>query len=121
MLCYLVNMVAVMMKLNFQGMQILMEELQPQERWAIYLMGQGKEMTDVVTKSNLTRIICVLCKKLNWIEEDAESENDPNEEDDKSDDNASNFPIQGNSNHFNTKLENISRRIREKRQIENIV
>ena len=101
-------MSAVMMKLNFEGMQILMEELQQQERWAIYLMGQGKEMTDVVTKSNLTRIICVLCKKLNWIEEDMESENNPNKEDDKCDGNASNFPIQGNSNHFNTKIEKIS-------------
>ena len=80
MLCYLVTMAAVMMKLNFQGMQILMEELQQQERWAIYLMCQGKEMTDEVTKSNLTRIICVLCKKLNWIEEDMESDYIPNKD-----------------------------------------
>ena len=71
------------MNLNFQGMQILMEELQQQEMWAIYLMGHGKEMTDVVSKLNITRIICVLCQKLNWIEEDMESDDCPNKADEK--------------------------------------
>ena len=98
-------MAAVIMKLNFQGMQILMEELQPQERWAIYLMCQGKEMTDVVTKSNLTRIINVLCKKLNWIEEDMESDCNPNKENNKNVENAPNFPSRGKLTYFNTNLE----------------
>ena len=61
------------MKLNSQGMQILMGELQPNEIWAIYLMGLGKEMADIVTKLDLTRIISILCKKLNWTEADEDS------------------------------------------------
>ena len=56
------------MKLNSQGMQILIGELQQNEMCAIYLMGLGKEMTDCITKLDLTRIISILCKKLNWIE-----------------------------------------------------
>ena len=56
------------MKLTFEAMQTLMEELQQNEMWAIYLMGQGKEMTDKVTKTDLTNIIRVLCKNLKWIE-----------------------------------------------------
>ena len=46
-----------------------MEELQQKEMWAIYLMAQGKEMTDAVTKVDLIRIILILCKKISWIEE----------------------------------------------------
>ena len=57
------------MKLKFEAMQLLMGELDPNEMWAIYLMGLGKQMTEKVTKSNLTNIIKVLCKNLNWIEE----------------------------------------------------
>ena len=60
------------MKLNFDAMQFLMGELQQQQMWVLYLMGIGKEMTDAVTKVDLTKIINVLCKKLNWIEEDNE-------------------------------------------------
>ena len=91
------------MKLNFQGMQILMEELQQQEMWAIYLMVHGKEMTEVVSKLNLTRIICVLCQKLNWIEEDMESDDCPNKADEKIVETPSNFSTQGNLNHVYTK------------------
>ena len=71
------NMTTVTMKLNSQGMQILMEELHQNEVWAIYLMGQGKEMTDAISKAALTRIICVLCKKLNWTEEQKDCANNP--------------------------------------------
>ena len=58
------------MKLTFEAMQTLMDELQQNEMWAIYLMGLGKEMTDKVTKTDLTNIIRVLCKNLEWIEGD---------------------------------------------------
>ena len=56
------------MNLTFEAMQTLMEELQQNEMWAIYLMGLGKEMTKKVTKTDLTNIIKVLCKNLKWIE-----------------------------------------------------
>ena len=56
------------MKLTYEAMQILMEELQQNEMWAIYLMGLGKEMTEKITKTDLTNIIWVLCKNLQWIE-----------------------------------------------------
>ena len=54
-----------------------MEELHQNEVWAIYLMGQGKEMTDAISKADLTRIIYVLCKKLNWTEEQKDCANNP--------------------------------------------
>ena len=56
------------MKLNFSGMAILMDELTKSEMWAIYMMASGEEMTDQVSKTDLVRIICVLCKKLDWVE-----------------------------------------------------
>ena len=70
------------MKLKFEAMQILMEELQQNELWAIYLMGLGKEMTEKVTKANLTNIIKVLCKNLKWIEvhQDEEGSNPENDQ-----------------------------------------
>ena len=43
------------MKLNFQGMQMLMGDLTEKEFWVIYLMGLGKEMPASVTKKDLTR------------------------------------------------------------------
>ena len=111
----------VEMKLNFQGMQMLMGDLTQKEFWVIYLMGLGKEMPESVTKKDLTRyanwlkfiqstfmkmwqsclilcfliqrvllvvktyhrklhqlpyldmsrIIYILCKKHNWVEEDS--------------------------------------------------
>ena len=56
------------MKLNFSGTAFLVAELTKSEMFAIYLMGFDKEMPDQVTKADLVRIICVLCKKLDWIE-----------------------------------------------------
>ena len=56
------------MKLTFGAMQILSGELQPNEMWTIYLMGLGKDMTEKVTKVDLTNIIKVLCKNLKWTE-----------------------------------------------------
>ena len=79
------NMTPVTMKLNSQGMQILMEELHQNEVWAIYLMGQGKEMTDAISKTDLTRIICVLCKKLNWTEEQKDCADNPETRQNKED------------------------------------
>ena len=57
------------MKLNFRGMAILMDALSKSEMWAIYLMASGQEMTDKVSKADLVRIICVLCKNLDWVEQ----------------------------------------------------
>ena len=67
------------MKLKFEAMQILLEELQQNEMWAIYLMGLGEAMTEKVTKANLTNIIKVLCKNLKWIEE-LQDEEDSNQD-----------------------------------------
>ena len=58
------------MRLNFSAMAYLVAELTKNEMWAIYVMGCGKKMPDQVTKSDLVRIIHVLCKKLDWIEVD---------------------------------------------------
>ena len=58
------------MKLNFSGTAFLVAELTKSEMFAIYLMGFDKEMPDQVTKADLVRIIRVLCKKLNWIDQD---------------------------------------------------
>jgi len=52
-------------------MQMLMGDLTEKEFWVIYLMGLGKEMPESVTKKDLTRIIYILCKKQNWVEEDS--------------------------------------------------
>ena len=57
------------MKLKFEAMQVLMEQLQQSELWAFYLMAIGEEMTEKVTKAHLTNIIRVLCKNLKWIDE----------------------------------------------------
>ena len=56
----MVTMSVMRMKLKFEAMQILLEELQQNEMWAIYLMGLGEAMTEKVTKANLTNIIKVL-------------------------------------------------------------
>ena len=58
------------MKLTFEAMQMLLVELQQNEIWAIHLMELGKKMSEEVTKTDLTNIIRVLCKNLNWIEVD---------------------------------------------------
>ena len=58
------------MKLTFGAMQILVKELQENEIWAIYLLGLGQDMPEKVTKSNLINIIKVLCKNLNWIDQE---------------------------------------------------
>ena len=60
------------MKLNFQAMQILTSELTSNEMWAIYLMGQGEDLPESVAKTDLTKIIVVLCTRLKWIREDHE-------------------------------------------------
>ena len=62
-------MTAVKIELNFEAMQILMLELQQSQMWAIHLMRLGVEMTDNVTKLDLTKIIEVMGKKLKWIED----------------------------------------------------
>ena len=51
-------------------MQILVGELPHNQIGAFYLMSLGVELPDTVTKTDLTNIICFLCKKLCWIEEE---------------------------------------------------
>ena len=57
-----------------------MKELNQSEMWAIYLMGLGKEIPDKVTKFDLIKIIHLLCKKLDWIDEDEEPMEEANHE-----------------------------------------
>ena len=66
----LIDKWALKMKLNFRGMAFLVDKLTKSEMWAIYLMGFDKEMPDQVSKADLVKIICVLCKRLDWIEVD---------------------------------------------------
>ena len=75
-------MIAVKMELNFEAMQILMCELQQSQMWAIHLMRLGVEMTDNVTKFDLTKIIEVMGKKLKWIgdHEDISAQNNNEEQ-----------------------------------------
>ena len=97
------------MKLNSQGMQILIGELQQNEMCAIYLMGLGKEMTDCITKLDLTRIISILCKKLNWIEVEEDSlENWFNKEVITAIENNSNYCTDISFTHSSTVAENAS-------------
>ena len=48
----------------------LITELHHTEMYAFHLMASGIEMSENVTKEGLTKIICVLCKKLEWIREE---------------------------------------------------
>ena len=59
-------------KLKFDVIKLLMNELNQSEMWAIYLMGLGKELPDKVTKVDLIQIIHLLCKKLDWVDEEDE-------------------------------------------------
>ena len=65
-------MSAVKVKLRFEGIQTLIKELTESQMLAFYFMGLGNEMPERVTKFDLTGIIQVLCKKLNWMEEQEE-------------------------------------------------
>ena len=47
-----------------------MEHLEHNEMRAIYLMGLGKEMPLSVTKVHLTKIIRIVCKLMNWTEDE---------------------------------------------------
>ena len=60
----------IKMRLKAAAAQILQTELQPYEMWAINLMWLGKEFPENITKVHLANIICFLCKKLDWVEED---------------------------------------------------
>ena len=61
-------MSAVTMILNLEGMQTLMRHLHHNEMRVIYMMALGQEMPASVTKVHLTKIISVLCKIMNWID-----------------------------------------------------
>ena len=65
-------MMILRVKLKFDVIKTLMKELNQSEMWAIYLMGLGKELPDKVTKVDLIQIIHLLCKKLDWVDEEDE-------------------------------------------------
>ena len=65
-------MCAVKIKLTSQAIGILTSVLPPSAMGVIYLMGMGMTMPDDVTKHDLIKVISVLCKKMDWIEEEKE-------------------------------------------------
>ena len=62
-------MSAVKIKLNRIGLQTLVADLSNHSMWAIHFMELGTEMSDLVTKTELTKIIAYTFKKLNWLDE----------------------------------------------------
>ena len=58
------------MKLKVTAIEILVTELLPAEMMAIYLMASGSAMPGKVSKEDLTKVIRILCKKLDWIEDE---------------------------------------------------
>ena len=58
------------MKLKVTALEILVTELLPAEMMAIYLMASGSAMPGKVSKEDLTKVIRILCKKLDWIEDE---------------------------------------------------
>ena len=58
------------MKLTFEAVGILTSVLAPNQMRVIFLMGMGMTLPDDVTKQDLVKVISVLCKKLDWIEEE---------------------------------------------------
>ena len=58
-------------KLNYQGMETLFAELAPPEKKAIHLLVTGSDKGNKITKltTELVSIIAFLCRKLNWIED----------------------------------------------------
>ena len=58
------------MKLTFEAVGILTSVLAPTQMQVIFLMGMGMILPDEVTKQDLVNVISVLCKKLDWIEEE---------------------------------------------------
>ena len=58
------------MKINlkFKAISVLMSGLQDTQKWIIYQMASGKDLTDSVTKEDLINIIAFLFKYLDWIE-----------------------------------------------------
>ena len=63
-------MSAVKIKLNRTGLQTLLADLSNHSMWAIHFMELGTEMSDLVTKTELTKIIAYTFKKLDWLDEE---------------------------------------------------
>ena len=57
------------MKLTIEAIGILTNILEPNQMGAVYMMAMDKAMPEDVTIEDLTMIISVLCRKLNWVEE----------------------------------------------------
>ena len=51
-------------------MNILVDELNINLMRPVFALGLGTEMPDDITKFDLATIICVLLKKLDWIEQE---------------------------------------------------
>ena len=62
------------MRLNATAVWVLETELPSNEVEAIQLMVKGKALPERVTRNILTNIIIVLCKLLDWVEDEAPSE-----------------------------------------------
>ena len=59
---------ALKMSLKLPVIEMLTADLESRQMLAIYLMDSGREMTDSVTKLDLTGIILYLCQRLGWTE-----------------------------------------------------
>ena len=57
-------------KLKETAIAVLLAELHTSQMVAMYVMASGSEMPESVSKSDLTEIIFVLCRKLDWIKEE---------------------------------------------------
>ena len=62
------------MRLNATAVWVLETELPSNEVETIQLMVKGKALPERVTRNILTNIIIVLCKLLDWVEDEAPSE-----------------------------------------------
>ena len=60
-------------KLKETAIAVLLTELHTSQMIAMYVMASGSEMPESVSKSDLTEIIFVLCRKLDWIKEEKDS------------------------------------------------
>ena len=82
---------AVKIKLNRKGLQTLLADLSNHSMWAIHFMELGTEMSDLVTKTELCKIIAYTFRKLNWLEEELSTE--------KTDQQGKQIPEKEDSNH----------------------
>ena len=68
------------MKLQTEAIEILNKLLQPNQMLVFYHMERDLTLPENVTKEDLIKVISVLCKKLNWIEQTEEARGSNNVE-----------------------------------------